>query len=158
VIGPDERYRISELIERLNDLGFTVDEVDLIPSEGGSQLRIRPRVAGRSYHAERLRELTGIDALDNQARQILSDLVYYQAQVPSGTSSGKSLAAVRWRVSQFEPMLLQLAATEGVRDPVQAYCDLLHHRYLESAAAGFDVGTDRAYETWIEQGRPGFEA
>ncbi len=154
-IGPDERHHIDERIERLNGLGFTVDEIEVRPDE--HRMVVRAKVVGRTYHHDRLRELTGIDALENQARQILSDVYYFQARVKSPGSTGKSVAAVRWRVSEFEPMMEQLRKTEGVLDPLQAFCDVLHHRYLASQAAGTDIGTQQAYVGWVAEGRPGYD-
>ena len=72
-------------------------------------------------------------------------------------STGKSVAAVRWRVSEFEPMMEQLRKVDGVLDPLQAFCDVLHHRYLASQAAGTDVGTQQAYVGWVAEGRPGYD-
>jgi hypothetical protein len=156
-IGPDERYKINERIESLNELGFIVEEVDLVPSEDGNRFQVRARVGGRAFHGDKLRELTGVDALEFQARQILSDLHYFQSEAPSGeTLTGKAIDAVRWRVNQFEPMLIRLRGTAGVVDPVQAYCDVLYHRYAISKDRGFDVGTDLAFNDWVAKGRPGY--
>ena len=156
-IGPDERYKINERIESLNELGFIVEEVDLVPSEDGNRFQVRARVGGRAFHADKLRELTGVDALEFQARQILSDLHYFQSGATSGeTLTGKAIDAVRWRVNQFEPMLIRLRSTAGVVDPVQAYCDVLYHRYAISKDRGFDVGTDLAFDDWVAKGRPGY--
>jgi hypothetical protein len=41
-------------------------------------------------------------------------------------------------------------------DPIQAYCDLLHFRYIKSVEAGQDVGTNAAFEAWMDAGRPGY--
>ncbi|MGZ8753587.1 MAG: DUF4032 domain-containing protein, partial [Acidimicrobiia bacterium] len=79
-IGSDERYLIADRVKRLNDLGFDVQEIDLQPSEGGQRLQITVRVGGRTYHRVKLKELTGVEALENQARQILDDLFYFQAK------------------------------------------------------------------------------
>lgn len=154
-IGPDERHQIDEQIQRLNDLGFTVDELEVQPED--HRLTIRAKVVGRTYHHDRLRELTGIDALENQARQILSDVYYYQARQQGPRPSGKSVAAVRWRVAEFEPMIERLRRTDGVLDPLQAFCDVLHHRYLASQRAGTDIGTEQAYSSWVAEGRPGYK-
>jgi hypothetical protein len=155
-IGAEEGFRIRDRIDRLNRLGFDVDEVDLVPNmEDTAELRIRVKVVGRNYHSDRLRVLTGVDALEGQARQILSDLHYTAAQ-QAPSSTGKDLAAIRWRVGVFEPMLAKLKATEGVVDPIQAYCDLLHHRYLLSSEHGRDIGNDEAYTSWLDAGRPGY--
>ena len=154
-VGPNERHQIDAQIERLNNLGFTVDEIEVQPED--HRLTIRAKVVGRTYHHDRLRELTGIDALENQARQILSDVYYYQARHTGRKNSGKSVAAIRWRVAEFEPMITKLRQTEGVLDPLQAFCDVLHHRYLASQQAGADVGTKQAYESWLAEGRPGYK-
>lgn len=153
-VGENERHHITEQIRRVNDLGFSVEEIDVQKSDG--RLRIRTKVGGRSFHNDRLRDLTGIDALENQARQILSDVYYYQARNGGPNNSGKTISAVRWRVSEFEPMLAKLRATEGVLDPLQAYCDVLNHRYLISHESGSDVGTDAAYDSWVANGKPGY--
>lgn len=156
VIASDERYKIAERIGRLNELGFDVEEVDLVPADGGSKLAIKLRVGGRNYHANRLKELTGVEALEQQARQILSDLYYFQAKRGGAeTPAGKSVSSIQWRVGVFEPMLTRLAEIDDA-DPVQAYCDLLHHRYVMSSGVGSDVGTEAAMEDWLARGRPGY--
>lgn len=156
-ITTEERYRITERIDRINRLGFDVDEVDLLPSiHDTAELMIKVKVGGRNFHANRLKELTGIDALENQAKAILSDVHYYSARKGGGTSTGKATYAIRWRVNEFEPLLARLKATEGVIDPVQAYTDLLHHRYMLASSRGGDVTTEEAFSHWITQGRPGY--
>lgn len=156
-IRADERYQIGNRIARLNDLGFNVDEVDLVPQdEGGSKLKLKLRVGGRTFHMNRLKELTGIEALEHQARQLLSDLYYFQANRGVTSPTGKNVAAVQWRVSVFEPMMEQLRQLEGVVDPIQAYCDLLLHRYVMSEGFGHDVGIEAAMEDWLARGRPGY--
>ena len=156
VIGSDERYRIDERIRRINELGFDVEEVDLIPVSGGSRMKLRLRVRGRNFHANRLKELTGVDALENQARQILTDLHHFQAMEGTTTATGKSVSAIKWRTTRFEPFLALLSAIPEVADPIQAFCDVLHMRYMMSVTAGRDVGTDAAFEAWVESGRPGY--
>jgi len=41
-------------------------------------------------------------------------------------------------------------------DPVQAYTDLLHHRYLPSADAGWDIPDEEAFARWVAAGQPGY--
>lgn len=155
-IRADERYRVTGRIERLNELGFEVEEVELSTTDQGDKVRMKVRVAGRNFHARRLQALTAIEAPENQARQILSDLLHFQTTQKLQTSADRALAAIRWRVKVFEPMLQRLAAVEGVLDPVQAFCDVLHHRYMLSTGAGYDVGNDAAFEVWRHEGRPGY--
>lgn len=156
-ITTEERFRITERIDRLNRLGFDVEEVDLVPSiDDTAELMIKVKVGGRNFHANRLKSLTGVEALENQAKAILSDVHYYSAKTGGDTSSGKATWAVRWRVSEFEPLLARLRGISGVVDPVQAYTDLLHHRYMMASALGRDVSNDEAFQDWVAQGRPGY--
>lgn len=155
-IGPHEHYLITARVQRLNALGFDVEEVNLVPTVQGSRVDLTVKVGGRNYHSTRLKELTGVEASEHQARQILSDLHYYQAADDALSPTGKALMAVRWRVDHLEPLLQRLRGVEGVSDPIQSYCDLLHHRYILSAAAGRDVGTEAAFEDWVAAGRPGY--
>ncbi|HUP14980.1 MAG TPA: DUF4032 domain-containing protein [Acidimicrobiia bacterium] len=156
-ITTEERFRITERIDRLNRLGFDVEEVDLVPSiDDTAELMIKVKVGGRNFHANRLKSLTGIEALENQAKAILSDVHYYSAKTGGDTSSGKATWAVKWRVSEFEPLLAKLRAINGVVDPVQAYTDLLHHRYMLASTLGRDVSNDEAFQDWLAQGRPGY--
>jgi hypothetical protein len=156
-ITTDERFRITERIDRLNRLGFDVEEVDLVPSiDDTAELMIKVKVGGRNFHANRLKSLTGVDALENQAKAILADVHYYSARTGGDTSSGKATWAVKWRVSEFEPLLARLAAISGVVDPIQAYTDLLHHRYMMASTLGRDVPNDEAFQDWVAQGRPGY--
>lgn len=156
IIGADERYRITDRIARINALGFDVEEVDVVSGPEGNEFRFKLRVGGRTFHSRRLRDLTGIDALENQARQILADLYYFQAKEGSHNPTMKNVAAVRWRVGEFEPTITELAGLEGVSDPVQAYCDVLHHRYNLATDLGRDVPTDEALADWVESGMPGY--
>ena len=145
-VPADRHYLITERISRLNELGFEVEEVEVGPRPEGNSVRLRIKIADRSFHRNRLRELTGVDASENQARMVLADLRYYQSRQPAvRTESGKALATVRWRVEEFEPWLRRLGEhIPPGADPVQAYCDLLEVRWILSERAGADVGDARA--------------
>ena len=157
LIGPDERYLIQDRIEAINALGFDVDEVDLVPvDEHGDRLEVKLKVGGRTFHQRRLKNLTGVEALEQQARQILSDLYYYQTKTNSTSPTGKNVAAIQWRVTEFEPAIATLSGIDGILDPIQAYCDVLNHRYAMSSGLGHDVGTQAALGDWLERKRPGF--
>lgn len=153
-IRPEESYRITERIRRLNDLGFSIKEIDLVPATSGNRLRVSVKPGGRNHHAMRLRELTGIETSEWQACQLLSDLYYYQAKAQSAGGAAKSVAAIQWRVMELEPMLQRLRVLPGIVDAIQGYCDLLHHRYLKSMEADRDLGTEAALADWIANGCP----
>jgi Domain of unknown function (DUF4032)/Lipopolysaccharide kinase (Kdo/WaaP) family len=156
VITRDESYQIRERIGRLNQLGFSVNDVDLTPSEEGSLVRMKVEVGGRTFHSERLRQQTGIDASENQARVILSDLNYYLAKHGSVSASGKSVGTFKWLTTSFEPMVARISELRK-GNPVQGYCDLLHHRFRLAQRREQDVPNEEALEDWIASGMPGFD-
>lgn len=153
-INSDERYRITERVERINRLGFDVEEVDLLPSnDDTSEMFIKVRVGGRNFHRNRLKSLTGIDALENQARAILADVHFFSGDADS---TAKATNAIRWRATRFEPMMAKLTAQKDLADPIQAYTDILHHRYVLASTQKRDVSTEEAYQGWLQVGRPGY--
>jgi hypothetical protein len=156
VITRDESYLIRERISRLNELGFSVDDVYLEPTDSGNLVRLKVQVGGRTFHSERLRELTGIEASENQARVILSDLTYFLARHGSTSASGKSVGTFKWLTTSFEPAVARIREVRR-GDPVQGYCDLLNHRFLLAKGRGQDVSNDEALDDWIASGMPGFD-
>jgi Domain of unknown function (DUF4032)/Lipopolysaccharide kinase (Kdo/WaaP) family len=148
VFGLIDRYRVEGTIRQLNELGFAVDEIALQPvsSEPG-QLRLHLAVGDRRYHAQRLRELTGLDVGEGQARILLGDLHTYQAQLcrEAGHDVDESTAARLWVMEVATPEMHRAhAARRRSGTSIQAYCDLLEIRWLLSEQAGHDVGTERA--------------
>jgi tRNA A-37 threonylcarbamoyl transferase component Bud32 len=148
VFGLVDRYRVEGTIRRLNELGFAVDEIALRPikSEPG-QLRLHVAVGDRRYHAQHLRDLTGMDVGEGQARILVGDLHTYQGQLcrEAGHDVDESTAARLWVMEVATPgMHRARAAVRRTGTPIQAFCDLLEIRWLLSEQAGYDVGTERA--------------
>src|SRR5690606_27141042 len=75
----NERWRIAERVDRLNQLGFDVEELEIITDADGTQVRIQPKVVDAGHHQRRLLRLTGLDAGENQARSLLNDLDSFAA-------------------------------------------------------------------------------
>ena len=160
--GPDERYKVEARVRRLNELGFAVDELALVPASGDrSRLRLRVAVANRRFHAIELQRLTGLEVGEGQATILLNDLRAYQSRLASerpgpGGSGGPQgglpeertatddvAAGFRWRTEVLLPGMDRAAAALGPdADPIQAYCDLLEVRWLLSEEAGQDVGNE----------------
>lgn len=155
VIGSGESYRIRERIVRLNELGFSVDDVDLEPTEGGDLVTMKAKVGGRVFHSQRLRELTGIDASENQARRILSDINYHLGRDGEKSSTLKSVRVMKWRLGVFEPMMAQISDVFG-GDPIQGFCDFLNFRIELAQARGGDVPNQEALAAWTVAGLPGY--
>jgi hypothetical protein len=156
LLSPDDRYAVRARIRRLNDLGFAVDEIELAPGERGA-VRLRVAVTTRLFHVRELERLTGLHALEGQAQLLLNDLREYRAWLewyekrPIGEREG----AERWVRQVFEPTLARLAGLIGPdRDIVQAYCDVLEHKWLLSEQAGRDVGLETAIQSYMKLGAP----
>jgi tRNA A-37 threonylcarbamoyl transferase component Bud32 len=141
--GPDERYKVEARVRRLNELGFAVDELALVPATGDrSRLRLRVAVANRRFHAIELQRLTGLEVGEGQATILLNDLRAFQSRLATDDALA---AGFRWRTEVFLPGMARAAAAVGPdADPIQAYCDLLEVRWLLSEQAGQDVGDEAA--------------
>jgi hypothetical protein len=155
IVTAGDHYRIRQRINRLHELGFAVDDIDLIPVDEGMNVKIRVTVGGRQYHSERLREITGIDISENQARVILSDLAYHESKFGELSAIGKDVAAVKWRSTIFDPMILEIVRLLPGVDPYQAYCDYLGFRLQMATQRTEDVPNAEAFVAWTERGFPG---
>jgi tRNA A-37 threonylcarbamoyl transferase component Bud32 len=152
-----DRQAIRARIRRLNDLGFAVDEISLSPTQSGDSVALRVAVAGRRFHARELARLTGLVALEGQARLLLNDLREYQAWLERerGAPLDPSDAADRWLEEVFEPVVAALRPIIGPgRDPIQAYCDVLEEKWLLSEAEGRDVGLEASLGAYLSLGAP----
>ena len=86
----DEIWRIEQRMQRLNDLGFDVDELDIVTDWDGSTVRVQPKVVEANHHARDLQRLTGLDVEDNQARRLLNDLAAFTAHHDLGGRAARS--------------------------------------------------------------------
>ncbi|MBA2755984.1 MAG: DUF4032 domain-containing protein [Chloroflexi bacterium] len=161
-LAPGDRHAVRARIRRLNELGFAVDEIALEPTPGGDgAVRLRVAVANRRFHARELQRLTGLVALEGQARLLLNDLREYRAWLEVHEARGVSEreGADRWRREVLEPSLASLVPAIGPgRDPLQSYCDLLEEKWILSEAADQDVGLGAAMDTYLGLGAPAPEA
>jgi hypothetical protein len=155
-----DRHAIRSRLRRLNDLGFAVDEIEVVPEGGGSAMRLRVATSNRAFHAHELRRLTGLVALEGQARLLLNDMREHVAwlELSTGQRVSPEWGGRRWRREVFEPTVGRLRPAVGNRDLLQAYCDVLEHKWLLSELAGRDVGLERAIEAYLEVGAPAPEA
>ena len=127
-----------------------------MPAEGGSKIRLRVTTSNREFHAHELERLTGIRALEGQARLLLNDMREHMAwlRLRSGRTTPEEIGARRWRRHVLEPSLRLLRPAIGDRDPIQAYCDVLEHKWLLSERAGRDVGLKTAIVAYLAEGAP----
>jgi Domain of unknown function (DUF4032)/Lipopolysaccharide kinase (Kdo/WaaP) family len=155
---PGDRRAIRARLRRLNDLGFSVDlEVDPVGPAGS--VRVRTSVTTRRYHANELERRTKLRTLEGQARILLNDLAEYTAWLEyferRRTPVDPQEAADRWLREVYRPTLARISGLVGPdRDLVQAYCDVLEHKWLLSEQAGRDVGLAAAIDSYVAEGAP----
>lgn len=156
-VGGDERFAMAQRVRRLNDLGFAVDEIQLVPGAAG-RVRLKVAVTNRRFHANELERLTGRRALEGQARLLLNDLREYGAWLERAEGRQLSLveSAERWNREVLRPSLERLRTLTGREgDTIQAYCDVLETKWLRSEAAGRDIGLRAAIDAYLEDMRTG---
>src|SRR3954454_13437345 len=106
VFGVEEQqFRMVERLQRLNDLGFDVGEVELITSPQGARLKVHTRVAEPGQHRRELFRLTGLEVQERQARRLLNDIRAFRASLEqkSGRPVPETVAAHRWLAESYQP-------------------------------------------------------
>ncbi len=137
--GFGERWRVQARIDRLNDLGFDVDELDITTDVDGTTVRIQPKVVDAGHHSRRLMRLTGLDVGENQARRLLNDLDEYRAATDRQRED-EAFVAHDWLTEIFEPAVRAVPRElRGKLEPAQVYHELLDHRWFMSQQQRRDV-------------------
>ena len=153
LILPGESYLIQERIRALNELGFTVGEIELVKTEQGDSLRLRTIVVDREYHRRLLHGLTALVAGDRQAALMLNEIKELQAKISAQHKYTQSLsmAAHRWLEQMYRPTTQRLREALGPRDDeTELYCQVLEHKWYLSERAKKDVGHKVALEDYIK--------
>jgi tRNA A-37 threonylcarbamoyl transferase component Bud32 len=151
-IAPGEGYRIHERIRALNEQGFTVGEVSLLPAGDGAHLRLRTIVTDRDYHRHQLHNLTGIAAGERQAQLLMQEILELRATLARrlNRSVPLSAAAFQWLDERFHPTLRRLAAARASEaDAAELYCQVLEHKWYLSEQAKCDVGLEAAVDDYL---------
>jgi hypothetical protein len=153
VFGVEEQqFRMSERLQRLNDLGFDVGEVELITSPQGARLKVHTRVAEPGQHRRELFRLTGLEVHERQARRLLNDLRAFKAGLEQKTGGAvpESFAAQRWLNEVYQPVVDAVPADlAGRLAPAEVFHEVLEHRWFLSEQAKRDVGTAEAAESYL---------
>ncbi len=146
----DEMWRIEQRIERLNRLGFDVDELDIVTDWDGATVRIQPKVVEAEHHARRLQGLTGLDVEESQARRLLNDLDAFAA-AHGLQAEDPMIIAHRWVTDVYEPLRAMIPdALRGIVEPAEMYHDILVHRWFLSERAGNEVDFFDSARSYVE--------
>lgn len=155
--GSEEMWRVEQRIEQLNDLGFDVEELDIITDIGGDRIRIQPKVVELGHHRRELQALTGLNVEDAQARRLLNDLASFTAHFDLGRED-RALVASRWLTRVYDPVTaLVPPEARGKLEPAEVFHEVLVHRWYLSERAGHEVDildTARDYVATVLLDRP----
>lgn len=145
-----ERWRINERVQRLNELGFDIEELSIRTVEGGTVVRIQPKVVDAGHHSRRLLRLTGLDAGENQARRLLNDLDSYRARTDKHDLDEEQVAH-EWLARVFEPVIRAIPRDlRGKLEPAEVFHQLLDHRWYLSQNSGRNVPLAEALTSYVE--------
>jgi hypothetical protein len=143
---------IRQRIERLRDLGFDIDEMEVVTDADDVSVKILPRVVEHGYHSERLASLTGLQASDNQARRMLDDIRSYTTYLQSQSDRHVpfNVGAVRWLDRVFEPVMAAIPDDLLNRlEAAEIFHQLVEHRWYLSERAGRQVSLMETLEDYI---------
>ena len=127
VFSKDERWRITQRVERLNELGFDIEELMIKTEENGRSVKIQPKVVDAGHHARRLIRLTGLDVGENQARRLLNDLDAFKVKFDA--EADEEVMAHRWLSEVFEPVVKAIPREySGKLEPAEVFHQVLEHR------------------------------
>jgi Domain of unknown function (DUF4032)/Lipopolysaccharide kinase (Kdo/WaaP) family len=145
-----EMWRVEQWVESLNKLGFDIDEMDIVTEEGGSRVRLQPRVVEAGHHSRELRTLTGLDVEEAQARRLLNDLAAYCAHTGTGHENREE-AAHRWLTEIYEPLVAMVPRSlRGRLEPAEVFHEVLVHRWFLSERAGREVDIFETARDYID--------
>ncbi|RPI84947.1 MAG: DUF4032 domain-containing protein [Chloroflexi bacterium] len=159
LITPGEHYRIQERIRLLNNMGYSVRQVEILPSEKGDNLRLRVMVADRNLHRDQLMNLTGLEVEEGQATKMMNEIIELQGYFSSVNkrSMPLSAAATYWleqiylpTIDALRPLIQHTRDSGELMDETELYLQVLEHKWYLSEQANRDVGHQAAAEDFLK--------
>jgi hypothetical protein len=145
-----DRWKINRRVDRLNELGFDIEEMAIKTDSNGTTVRIQPKVVDAGHHARRLIRLTGLDVEENQARRLLNDLDQYRIEHPR-PGADEEVLAHEWLSHSFEPVVTAIPKDLlGRLEPAEIYHQVLEHRWYMMENQKRDVSAAEAVQSYIE--------
>lgn len=150
VFDASERWRINRRVQKLNELGFDIEELSIRADPAGNLVKIQPKVVDAGHHARRLLLLTGLDVEENQARRLLNDIDQYKLQ-NSDSGMDEEVLAHQWLSEVFEPVVTSIPSDlTGKLEPAELFHEVLEHRWYMCEAEGRDVPLIDAVRSYIQ--------
>lgn len=151
LLDPQDRHAVERAMRQLQDLGFAVEEVSVSLDGEHHARQFQPKLVAAGYHQARLRELTGLETEELQAKRLLASFDRYRGRedVPRGPVD---VSARKWLREIFQPTLAMVPQElQGRIEPAQLFHEVLEHRWYLSEKAGHDVGLVFAGRSYISE-------
>ncbi len=148
----EERWRIHSRVERLHELGFDIEELQIKQDYDGTRVRIQPKVVEAGHHHRRLLGLTGIDAQENQARRMLNDIDEFVAtRHQFNQDADMEQLAHEWLVEVFEPVVRAVPRhLTGRLERAEVFHQVLEHRWFLAEERGQNVPLSEVVQSYID--------
>ncbi len=149
VFDVSEKWRISRRVQRLNELGFDIEELSIVKDDVVQTVKIQPKVVDAGHHARRLLLLTGLDVEENQARRLLNDIDQYKLS-HARPNADEEVLAHQWLSDVFEPVVGAIPQEyTGRLEPAEIFHEVLEHRWYMSEKQGVDVELIDAVRSYV---------
>ena len=148
--GQDEEWKIATRIERLNQLGFDVNEMDITQDSATQGLRMRPKTVEPRFYSLKVERLTGLVMEENQARRILNDIEEFSSKERERGQTSEQ-AAQDWVREVYQPTIDAIPL--NLRDklePAEVFHELLDHRWFISEQQKREVPQAEAVTSFID--------
>ena len=144
-----ERWKISRRVEKLNELGFDIEELSIKTDGTGTTVKIQPKVVDAGHHTRRLLRLTGLDVEENQARRLLNSLDEYRLK-HDRPGADEEVLAHEWLSRVFEPVVLAIPKEfSGKLEPAEIFHQVLEHRWYMAENAGRGIPLQEAVDSYV---------
>jgi tRNA A-37 threonylcarbamoyl transferase component Bud32 len=155
LFATDERYRIHDRLGKINELGYDVEELELVQDvgqPGQTRMKLKTSVLEPGRHQRLLHSLTGLDVQENQARRLLNDLHSFGAWLQQEEGPlPEPIIAHRWFERIFEPIVAQVPQDlRGRREPAEIFHEVLDHWHHLSELKGADAGLWDAARSYVD--------
>jgi hypothetical protein len=151
LLDPKDRHAVERAMRQLHDLGFAVEEVAITIDGDTQMISFQPKLVAAGYHTQRLRDLTGLDAEELQAKRLLASFDRYNARENKLGLSVQEMAK-KWIAEVFEPVISRVPDhMRGRVERAQMFHEILENRWYLSEKAGYDVGLDEATDNYCAE-------
>jgi len=160
VFTQTELFRVQERVRALNILGFSVKDIELKNEDYGNILKLRIFVSDRYFHRNQLMEITGLNAEERQAQQIINEIYELKANLAQTGNPNISMEAVAYYwlehvyktvIERLKPIIHKPSHSNITTDPIELYCQILEHKWYLSERAQHDVGHQAAVDDFIRR-------